>query len=215
MNGGAQGERHAAYAPLVAWYVNGTLEPGERAVVEAHLAECADCRAQVELWREVAPVLATAGAPPAPHPSQFQHLVARLDEQLDEPAPETPSAARPARQLPWRWRWVVAAQAAALALVGIAFFVRPAAEAPRAAPFRTLATAAMKVEGLRLRVVFDERASEAELRALLVPLGATIVGGPTPLGVYTVALPEGVSPAEAAAALRARPIVRFAEPVAP
>ncbi|HEX9800419.1 MAG TPA: zf-HC2 domain-containing protein [Thermoanaerobaculia bacterium] len=204
--------RHAASAPLVAWYVNDTLAPGERAEVESHLATCAECRTQAEFWRQLAPFVAATGAAPAPHPSQFGRLVARLDEEIDAP-PAAPGDAR-FRRLPRRWRWVVAAQAAAIALLVGGLFLA-AGQEPRVAPFRTLAAPAAPPAALHLRVVFDEGASERELRALLVPLGATIVGGPSPLGVYTVALPAGAAPAEAAAALRARPIVRFAEPVAP
>jgi anti-sigma-K factor RskA len=214
MNGRSAGDDgHAASAELLAWFVNGTLEAGERAAVEAHLASCAECRAQVDFWRQLTPHVSSAPAAPAPHPSQFRRLVARLDEELDA-VPEAPLDGR-FRRLPRLWRGVVAAQAAAIVLLAGALLL-PDSEAPTSASFRTLAAPAeTPAELLRLRVVFDEQVSERELRGLLLPLGARIVGGPSPLGVYTLELPAEATPAEAAAALRARPLVRFAEPAAP
>lgn len=45
-------------APLIPWYVNGTLDDRERAEVSRHLLECADCRSLLEVatrQRETAP----------------------------------------------------------------------------------------------------------------------------------------------------------------
>ena len=49
---------------LLPWHVNGTLEPGEEALVEAHLAECAECRADLAANRALRKLYAAA-APPA------------------------------------------------------------------------------------------------------------------------------------------------------
>ncbi len=47
-----------------------------------------------------------------------------------------------------------------------------------------------------LNVVFDERASEADIRNLLVGLGAEIVGGPEPNGLYIIKIPISKSELE-------------------
>jgi hypothetical protein len=69
-------------------------------------------------------------------------------------------------------------------------------------------------------VVFDPALTEADLRSLLLELRAQVVGGPSPLGAYTLEVPAGGDDADPPEVvldhLRAQPGVRFAEPaVAP
>ena len=42
-----RGSPHEQAQQLLPWYINGTLEADERAMVEAHLSDCADCRADM------------------------------------------------------------------------------------------------------------------------------------------------------------------------
>jgi hypothetical protein len=50
---------------------------------------------------------------------------------------------------------------------------------------------------------------------VLLPIGGRLAGGPSPLGAYTIELPEGRDPLPIVLQhLRSRPEVRFAEPVA-
>ncbi|MCM2269899.1 MAG: zf-HC2 domain-containing protein [Thermoanaerobaculia bacterium] len=201
--------RHGEVADLLAWHVNGTLGAAERERVEAHLEACADCRAQLDFWRRLAPSLAALDAAPVPHPARLRALLDSLDA-----TPATAATRRGFAAWPPGLRWLVAAQTAALVALALALgstSARPAGD------FRTLSADAAVVavaEPLRLRVVFDERASERELRALLVPLGAVLVGGPSPLGVYTLELPGVHEPAATLAALREQPLIRFVEPLA-
>jgi hypothetical protein len=51
---------------LLAGYVDGTLEDRERAVVDAHVHECAVCREEVELAREAMTALASLEEVPVP-----------------------------------------------------------------------------------------------------------------------------------------------------
>ena len=69
---------------------------------------------------------------------------------------------------------------------------------------------------MHLQVVFADDITEREIRTLLSSIGATIVAGPTPMAVYTVALVANYRevPAqtqERLALLRAHPRVRLAE----
>jgi anti-sigma factor RsiW len=54
-----RGSPHEQAQQLLPWYVNGTLEADEAALVEAHLAECAECRA--DLAAEQASTSSTPG----------------------------------------------------------------------------------------------------------------------------------------------------------
>lgn len=186
---------HAEAVQLLPWLANGTLAAEERERTEAHLESCAACREELALWRDMSAELARAEeSAPAPHPVQLERLLGRLEfgvveaEDPDELG-SVESSAPPARVAAWprAARWVLAAQFAALALLAVATFA-PRSWAP--VPYRTLADPAPPAAGSpELRVVFDPATSEARVRELLRSIGAEIVAGPSPLGVYTLSLP--------------------------
>ena len=66
----------------------------------------------------------------------------------------------------------------------------------------------------QVRVVFAPTATEAELRRILLEVRGEVVGGPSPLGAYTIAVPGGEPLELVLEHLRADAHVRFAEPVA-
>ena len=49
---------HNTIAELLPWYVNGTLAPHERAEVEAELASCPLCAAELENLQRIAQLVA-------------------------------------------------------------------------------------------------------------------------------------------------------------
>jgi hypothetical protein len=115
-------------------------------------------------------------------------------------------------------RWALAAQAAAIFLLAGVLLGRT--PAPSGALFRTLSDprpelAAPAPERLRLRVTFAEAATVGELRAALVDLGAEIVAGPSPTGVYTVEVAaRRAIERSVVERFTARPEIEFATPVA-
>jgi len=203
---------HSEVSELLPWYLNDTLSDDERRMVDGHLPQCAECRAYLGQWTRLAKGTASAEPGPLPHPVGFRRLVDRLGAASEE-SPERSRAGRLLRSGsgPGVWRWIVVAQAAAIVLLAWASLA-PASNSPAPAAFRTLASTEAKGPTWELRIVFDERASEHELRAILLPLDATFVDGPSPLGVYTIAIPDRFAVAETVAALRARSAVELAEP---
>jgi anti-sigma factor RsiW len=84
----------------VTGYVDGALAPAEREIIERHLAECADCRAQAEFERDLRRRLAALPRPVVP-----EALQARVRAGL-----------RPSRVSAWR---VLLPMAAVLALLAL------------------------------------------------------------------------------------------------
>jgi anti-sigma factor RsiW len=199
------------------WLANGTLDAAERQGVEAHVAACAECAADLAAERRLHDELrGTTAVSPAPHPVQLARLWSRIDgSEESAPAPRRGRARSPLAGWPRAARWLVAAQAATILLL-LALGTPFGRE--RSGAFRTLAAgdlangAAGSTE--RLRVVFADTLDQRSLREILLPLGAEIVAGPSPLGVYTLVLPADAEPIGwVLTHLRARPEVRFAEPV--
>jgi len=177
---------------LLPWYLNGTLSAREREEVETWLVSSPEGQSELLLWRAVQ--IDTRARPAADAGSELGWR--RLRTQL--PAPE--QARKPAN--PWRW----AAAASVLAILGLqsALLLRQ----PEEPMHRPLTAPALAVEAWHLQVRFAENATLAQLQALLVRHDATIVNGPSALGIYTVAVPRADISADALAkALRAEPQV--------
>ena len=206
---------------LLPWLANGTLAEAEAKLAARHLEECAACREELDAERRLADLVrGSAAVAPAPHPVQL----ARLWERIDSEAPAAAAAptsrgmrfgTRFGRELSPPWRWIVAAQAAAILLLGV-LVLAARQENSRQPTFHTLASSPIERPTHRIRVVFADALDQRGLREILLPIGAEIVAGPSPLGVYTISLPadRGSEPLGwVVAHLRALPEVRFAESI--
>jgi len=181
---------------LLPWHASGTLEPDEAALLEAHLAECAECRrdlASERLMRELYGAMPVAGKP----------------ARAPLPAPRLQPRRRPAwrsvtRRLSTTWGKAAMA-AAAVALV--------VAVAPRQSDgeYQLLGSNTAAQPGNAI-VLFAPDTPARDLRAALDRAGARLVDGPTASGAYIVQVPDD-GRAAALERLRASPHVVLAEPV--
>jgi anti-sigma factor RsiW len=222
----SEGNQHQKVWEILPWYVNGTLAGHEHELVARHILRCQSCADEVARCQSIAAVVRSseeAAQPPSP-----EHL-ARLMERIDR-------ASVSAGPGPWRmrvrewlekirlafqgtpslFRWALAAQTAAIVLLTAATLWQ-ASVAPSLL-YRTLSDADGGTEPGRvtLQVVFADDITEREIRTLLGSIGATIVAGPSPMAVYTVAIAADSREASAQtqerlALLRAHPKVRLAE----
>ena len=221
---------HQRVSQLLPWYANGTLAAGERRTVLDHLASCALCRDEAEVCLATGTALRAAQeAAPSPHPAQLNRLVARIQEEESAGRPGlrrfAASVARLFQATPRPVQGLLAAQFALLALAtGFLWNLHTraadatAAPRPQAALFRTLSEApAPPLPSVQIRLVFAEGATERQVRELLLSVRAQVVGGPSPLGAYTVEVPKAGSAADPLDSvlkhLRSQPQVRFAEKV--
>ena len=225
-----RGERlHERVWNLLPWYVNGTLSLKERERVEAHLAACRRCQEEERACRLAAGAVQAAGeVAPTPHPVQFQRVLARIDEAERQESERVHGARHwrvlaPFRALidatPRPLRGALVAQAAIiLVMVGVLAWetLRSAPQAAPPAAYRTLSDPApARVPVLRLRVMFSPKATERQIRELLLDVRGEITNGPSPWGVYTVEVPAGRDSLRAVLArLRSESQVMLAEPAA-
>ena len=173
------GDIHAQTQHLLPWFVTGALTGKEAAQVEKHLAECADCRADMEIEKSLAREVRTL-------PFDVERGWATLKARLDEARSVQRKAALLDRRVPLGW--AVAAQAASLALLVMTYVLVQ----PQLA-YRTLGAAPGAAAG-NLMVIFRPDSSEATLRATLTRNEARIVDGPTPNGAYVLHVEPGRRP---------------------
>lgn len=222
---------------LIPWIVNGTADVRDRAAVEAHLSQCEHCRNELHFQSTLRASMAAEPAAMASAAVEaedgWQRLCARLDRDSLPACDENPvdtsqsMGSRPGRHAPrrsprsgWAVGWVAAAvlEAVALGAMGMAMWSKSRLPEPSAGvpAYRTLSDVQTVPANATIRVVLEPRTTLAQLQALLGRSGLTIVAGPSPAGVWSLApsRASGHSATEAALRnLRADPAVHFAEPL--
>jgi hypothetical protein len=202
---------HRAADAVLPWFVNGTLEGEELAAFERHLRECARCRGEVELQRQLHAACAIHEPAPDATPA-YRRLSARIDGgwRIGALVDRLRAFVRPRQAVP-RWaRWAIAAEFAGI--VALAVWVTTPAGDP-AALYRTLGAPAARIVGVgAIAVVFAPEVEETELRSIVQAAGARVVDGPTESNAYVLQVPAGHRE-EALAALRAAPGVVLAQPL--
>lgn len=179
---------HERLEAMLPWYVNGTLDERGRAEVEAHLQHCDACRGEVLLHERIAEhVRLGRQVHPAP--------LASLDRLMGRIEAHDASRVRRWQRKLGRWAMgrglerAVIAQAVTIVLLvlTVAWLVtrpEPAAEyRTLGAPAETRAPA-----GSQLRLQLRDTVTAAQLERLLHEVGGRIVHGPSPRGVYIIAL---------------------------
>lgn len=190
-------DMHQEVQALLPWYVGESLDAADRTRVEAHIAECPRCQAELAWERELQAVcsnesigipddveqgLATlreriaAGAAPR----RRNDFVARLRDRWRECAPWT--------------RWALLGQCVLVATLG-GLLVVPLLPEQR---FRALGGPAgptATADGGNLIVRFRPEATEQEMRRVLRDSKARLVYGPTTTDAYLLAVPAGLETA--------------------
>jgi len=230
---------HQRIWEMLPWFVNGTLSAPDRERVEDHAAVCRRCRDEIETCRQMAEAIQGKGeVAPSPHPVQLQRVLARIDEaeQAEKSERQAQRAGRRPFGVPRRafealiaatprpLRGALVAQAAIIVLlVGVLVWgelrtVTSPAVPGAPATYQTLsesAPAQQKGGTVTLRVMFSPRATEKEIRDLLLAVHGEIAAGPSPFGVYTVEVTAAGLPVSVVLTrLRSDSVVALAEPAA-
>ncbi len=202
--------------------VNGTLRGQARAVVEAHLTVCAECRCELATQTGVRDAIVGDNVRQASAQDSFNQLWDRILE--DEAVIEGRSAKLAATNdigvlrapASGMMKWLVAAvivEGIGLAtLSAMTWSNSQGLSAP--ANYRTLSSPQMALSGARIRAVFSPELRLGDLQNLLSASRLSVVGGPTEAGVYTLALDQADASVDTALThLRGNASVRFAEPI--
>jgi len=222
----SDGNQHQKVWEILPWYVNGTLEGHEHELVARHILRCQSCADEIVRCQSMATaVRSSEEAARMPSPEHLARLMERIDRASASATPERwrirvrewiEKIRLAFQETPSLFRWALAAQTAVIVLLAGATLWQ-ASLAPSLL-YRTLSDAGSGPElgRVTLQVAFTDDITEREIRTLLGSVRATIVAGPSPMAVYTVALAadDREAPAqtqERLALLRAHPKVRLAE----
>jgi hypothetical protein len=205
---------HRITQELLPWYIQGTLDLDEAAVVRAHLQSCAACRAELETDRALSAMMAAA-------PSEADLGWATLKNRIaGEASPRRGGVGRrsaaPRRRLSALGRavarpsrgWAAAAQAASLVVIAGSAWIW--ANQPHA-QYHVLSAPKVVNTG-NVVVIFKPTMSERDMLAALRSADARLVDGPTVSDAYVLHVADAER-ASALSKLRANAQVILAEPI--
>ena len=199
------------------WVANGRATPEQSAMVAEHVAQCPDCRAELD-WQRRLHAAMSLGAVPGEDDVAAEAGLQRLMARLDEPGekPPLPGAARGGSRLTWALAAAVVVQAVGLGVLGLQLGQLGGADPRGASDYRTLTDTAPALTAATLRVLPDASMTLSAWHATLDAQGLQVVGGPNAAGAYALApAPTGAArpAADVLARLRATPGIRLAEPI--
>ncbi|MDP2621755.1 MAG: hypothetical protein Q8P46_16540 [Hyphomicrobiales bacterium] len=210
---------------LIPWYVTGKLDEDERAAVEAYFEEHPEARKQLGLvGEEIDATLVASDAIDAPSARMLDRLIADIDAIEGSQAAGGGAFARALKALT---AWLPETAPMGLRLAGVAAALVICAQAATigwfvvkqqvpADGYETASdSATTQSDGPRALVAFQNGARAADIAKLMDEVGAVIVDGPKPGGVFVIRLKTATmsqdDAAAAIAALQARgDIVKFA-----
>jgi anti-sigma factor RsiW len=196
-----QDELHDRTQGLLPWYVNGTLDAVEREAVDAHLALCEECAADVRRERALAAQIAELGI-------DSDHGWEAMRERMTRLPPRASASVRLLRR-PVSFGWVVGAQLAAAALI-LAVLLPNRPDSPT--PTYHVLGAAPTAKAGNLIVQFGPEVTTRQVQAALTGVDARIVDGPTVTGAYVLHVTDAARTA-ALTRLRGTPGMVLAEPI--
>jgi anti-sigma factor RsiW len=202
-SGGQTLQDHREAQELLPWYVTGKLDADEHARVDAHLAGCAECQADVKFQQRLEAEVARL-------PVDVEAGWARMRLQVE--AERMSPVRRIARLAEGRAAWAGWGIAASLALV-VGATVAPPMVLSQAdqAGYHALGARAAAPAG-NVVVIFRPDVSEAAMRATLRAAHARLVDGPTAADAWVLSVPAAERNA-ALTTLKGRREVVLAEPV--
>jgi hypothetical protein len=200
-------EHPHATATLLPWYLSNTLDEGERRQVDEHLADCDLCRRELdELTALRRQVQQAYGEQPGPSARMLPSVLARVQARIEDRGGRQEAAASEGRAGPrapnliegrvrglFAARWVpILASILIVAQFGLLVWAlgqRSAATSEDPGSAGRIVSRSVPPAATRLRVVFQDTASEVSVRTAIRGLQGRIVDGPTADGMYTIEVP--------------------------
>lgn len=203
---------HDRAAELLPWLANDSLPDDERGLVLAHAQSCVVCRRDLEELEALRDTVTAGAAETDPPPVDMRRINRRIDDYMEKRRriPRAFETLGAFLSSPWK---AAAALQAVVILVLFAVLLRPDTDSPQ---YTTLTDEAPLPPGHYLRIVVSTEPGAGDLAALLDRYGLTLVDGPSPRGVATVAFPREAGREQQQMVVRTlseHPMLRFVQPL--
>lgn len=194
------------FEALLPWYVNGTASADERVRAESHLQSCAACRGRLRNEQALVRRMRDPADLVVPDCADSWK---RFESTLGDAQPTADHGLASARPL----RWIVGAQAAALALLSILLAQALWNQKHSAPDYQTVASPQPAPSGFTLRIAAAPGVTPQVIAQIAHDQGGRVVAGPSDLGVYTVELDPAALQRQTLERLRAMPELLLVEQI--
>lgn len=201
MNNASTQSTHEVVQDLLPLAVNGRLSAQQQSLLDSHLSHCNECREEYRQLTQLSEHFAASDDGWQPSPAHFATLLQQIDAET-QPAVTTRKTSLDARLRHWLsfdWlqplqvKWAFGLQTAALALV-LTIWLLP--ETPpdgvTDGDYVTLSSAqhGAKNGAATVRILPATTMTVGQLAELMKQCGAEVIGGPSELGLYDLAVPR-------------------------
>lgn len=182
---------------IIPLYVKGLLPESQRAKVEAARGHCPELEAEIAYWRDIESAYASISrSMPDPSPRVYQKITERVKK------PGLLSRLIPSPRIAF-----ALATVQLLIILSLGFYI-----VQQKTEYRTMSAISEEARGVvMINVVFDEQATESEIRGLLLKTDGRIVDGPSSAGLYILEYPSPEQARSALEVLRESNRVQIAE----
>ena len=200
-------DAHQDAQELLPWFVLGTLNDEETAMVEEHLRTCSQCQSDLEFQRKLqaVPLVPRVELDVNAAFAKLKPQLAAVKQEQKGPRFEDRLEALRQKARLWWMPWVIGAQTVALACLCIVVMQK----SPEA-PVKYIALGAQVEDRGNMVVMFKPQTTESDVRRILQATDARVIDGPTVAGAYVVHV-NAKQRAGAISALRHDPAVSMAE----
>ncbi|MEE9356103.1 MAG: zf-HC2 domain-containing protein [Methylococcaceae bacterium] len=194
---------HEIIVELLPWLVNDSLSDEESKRVDAHLQHCEKCRNEVNQLQAVNKHIAEKESEWQPTSAHFSSILSKI-EVLEAVAPKQKKT-KPKRwsdfiqyllQTPTPVRWTLALALESIAIIALltAWNISPQLGLPSNSKlYQTLSDRSQvnpRSNMSRIRLLFNDAMTTAELTKLLQQTDAQIRQGPSELGLFIIEMPQ-------------------------
>ena len=173
---------------FLAFYVNGTLTDDEQDKVESHLGGCERCQKELALLRTMRDVTRQQQEKALPQEFAWQRLKRDIKQQ--------DSTSIASRSRAW-WKPAIGIAAALIMTLQAVFIFNLKND------IETYGQAGYQYGGVVMQIKVNPKATEAQLRELLLKIDAEIVSGPSAAGLYRIRLSDQKNDPEVAEKIKA------------
>ena len=188
--------QHETAAKLLPWFVNGSLNESEHALVDAHIKICESCQVDLKqifyVSNEINDLSVDWNVNHEQARLKFAAMLGSRDNRITEPYGRSATLTLTS-----------CAGLLLIAALGMLFL-------PQEDSFETMSSNSPSASTV-LQIIFSDNTSERSMHKILFAEGNTVLSGPTRLGVYRVSIGPPVQIDETIEKFRNNSNIRFVE----